>query len=587
LQLPLAEQDWEGAMARSDADWRKLYGLDQAGFLDTTMNVFVGGTNSWSPMYAKGSGGGGGPVKPKLAISATDAVKPEGQGGGVTLFTFTVMRTGDTSGASSAIWSVTGSGGDPANDADFTAATLAGGVVYFAAGVEEQTITVEVVADGAVEGDEGFTVTLSGASKGTTIDIASANGTIQNDDSFQAGVTGLSIAATDAVKAEGNGGGSTAFTFTVTREGDLSGESSVDWEVAGSGADPADADDFGGALPSGTVAFAAGEAEQTITVLVSADGMEELSEGFTVTLVDGTEVGADILIGSADGSIVNDDGLLTTYLSSAPGSGYNIFLTFTGTGWTTDLQAVVTQTADLLSSIITGDVSDIPVYPFPVAPSYLWGQYVDDIAIEVNIGDIIDDPDNWISNVVAQTEIMSYRDAGDVGANLNELYLPVASLITLDNDDVASSSAVDWQEILLHEMIHAVGFSYGIFDLKGMLEQVGHGPFTTYNFAGGHAERAYAGFGDWLAATGGASVPMTWDGSHWDEVNFNPTMSPADWAALGGLTGSNEVMTTSFGSLGEDAWLSDVTVAVLADLGYTVADPSAGAAGVRVDTLFA
>ena len=52
-----------------------------------------------------------------------------------------------------------------------------------------------------------------------------------------AGAT-MSIAATSAVKPEGNAG-STAFTFTVTRSGDTSGASSVNYAVTGSGASPA------------------------------------------------------------------------------------------------------------------------------------------------------------------------------------------------------------------------------------------------------------------------------------------------------------------------------------------------------------
>ena len=55
----------------------------------------------------------------------------------------------------------------------------------------------------------------------------------------------LNIAATDAVKAEGNSG-LTAFTFTVTKAGFLGFDSSAAWTVTGSGAN---AGDFGGALP--------------------------------------------------------------------------------------------------------------------------------------------------------------------------------------------------------------------------------------------------------------------------------------------------------------------------------------------------
>src|SRR2546422_357619 len=90
-----------------------------------------------------------------------------------------------------------------------------------------------------------------------------ATGTIQNDDS-----TNLSTAATSATKAEGNSG-STAFTFTVTRTGDTSGAGSVAFAVTGSGANPANAADFGGTLPSGTVSFSAGDTSKLVTINVS------------------------------------------------------------------------------------------------------------------------------------------------------------------------------------------------------------------------------------------------------------------------------------------------------------------------------
>ncbi|MCA9249009.1 MAG: cadherin-like domain-containing protein, partial [Planctomycetales bacterium] len=56
---------------------------------------------------------------------------------------------------------------------------------------------------------------------------------------------GVSITATDADKPEG-ASGTTDFTFTVTRTGDVSGAASVDYAVTGSGANPANAADFGG-----------------------------------------------------------------------------------------------------------------------------------------------------------------------------------------------------------------------------------------------------------------------------------------------------------------------------------------------------
>ncbi|NEQ50285.1 MAG: ExeM/NucH family extracellular endonuclease [Leptolyngbya sp. SIO3F4] len=111
----------------------------------------------------------------------------------------------------------------------------------------------------------------------------------------------LAIEPTDAVKAEGDAG-TTAFTFTVTRSGDTSEATNVDFGVTG----VADAADFGGSLPSGTVSFAVGETTQTITVDVSGDTDIEADENFTVTLSNPTG-DATITTAAADGTIQNDD----------------------------------------------------------------------------------------------------------------------------------------------------------------------------------------------------------------------------------------------------------------------------------------
>ncbi|MDP1751051.1 MAG: Calx-beta domain-containing protein, partial [Reyranella sp.] len=184
-----------------------------------------------------------------------------------------------------------------------------------------------VASDTAVESNEAFTVTLSDPSAGAVIDTASATGVIRNDD------TSLSIAATSADKAEGDLG-ATAFTFTVTRAGDLSGIASASWAVTDDGtidsdfiptADLLESADllsyiassvdlffpgvslFGGLLPSGTVSFAAGESSKIVTVWTLGETVLEGDESFAVTLSDASE-GTVIDTSSAVGTIRNDDG---------------------------------------------------------------------------------------------------------------------------------------------------------------------------------------------------------------------------------------------------------------------------------------
>jgi hypothetical protein len=150
-----------------------------------------------------------------------------------------------------------------------------------------------------VEPDEGFTITISNPGSNETITTSTANGTVENDD------TSLSIAVNSAVKAEGDSG-STAFTFTVTREGDATGETSVDYAVTGSGGNPAGAADFGGTLPLGTINFTDNETSKIVTVNVSGDTDIEPDETFTITLSNPTN-DATIATATAAGTIEADD----------------------------------------------------------------------------------------------------------------------------------------------------------------------------------------------------------------------------------------------------------------------------------------
>ncbi|PAX06324.1 Calx-beta domain-containing protein [Sphingomonas lenta] len=120
-------------------------------------------------------------------LSIADASVVEGDAGETDLV-FTVSRTGGTAGAVSATYTI----GFPAGGADagdLAAGQPLTGIVSFADGVDEATVTVRVAGDTAVEADEAFTVTLSAPEGGATLDDAAATGTITNDDSAAAGGT--------------------------------------------------------------------------------------------------------------------------------------------------------------------------------------------------------------------------------------------------------------------------------------------------------------------------------------------------------------------------------------------------------------
>ncbi|MCA9146295.1 MAG: hypothetical protein KDB05_26100 [Planctomycetales bacterium] len=241
-------------------------------------------------------------ARPTLSIAAANADKNEGNTG-QTAFTFTVTRGGNTSGATSVDFAVTG---NTANAADFVGNVLPSGQVQFNVNETTKTITVNVASDTTPEPDERFVVTLSNPSGGATITAATANGIIRNDD---AAVPALSITAVNADKNEGNAGPS-FFTFTVTRTGDTSVATTVDYAVTGSfmnatgAAEPEDFD--GGLFPTGQLVFAPGSATQTITIRVNGDAVPEGDDGFEVLLTSATG-GALIKQATAHGVIRNDD----------------------------------------------------------------------------------------------------------------------------------------------------------------------------------------------------------------------------------------------------------------------------------------
>lgn len=232
----------------------------------------------------------------------------------------------------------------------------------------------------------------------------------------------LSIAATRAIRAEGDAG-FTAFTFTVTRSGNLSGEALVNWAVSGTSASPADAQDFlGGSLPEGMLHFAAGDTAKTITINVLADQDYENQEKFLVTIGDAS--GAVIETASAVGIIRNDD-LAPARLSIAARDEY---ITEVDDG-SSAVQFVVTRSGalDLVSSVrwevFDGDAqaSDFlgGVYPSGKL-SFAAGEISKIITLRIT-GDRLAEED----------EIFAIRLFGATGAVLEQ---DVAAAMILDND---------------------------------------------------------------------------------------------------------------------------------------------------------
>jgi len=236
-----------------------------------------------------------------FSVAAVTGSRAEGNSG-ATPFVFTVTRSGRLDAGGSVDWFVTGALPTTVGPADFAGRVAPSGSLSFAAGEVSKSITVAVAGDTLVEPDEWFMVALRQPGGGATLASATALSEVVNDD------TGFTLAAVDAVKQEGNAG-STPFTFSVTRSGNLAGTNSVAWQVTGAPPNTAGAPDFvGGVAPGGTLVFLPGETSKTITVAVRGDTVVEPDENFAVRIY-GASGGAQILANTAGGQILNDDGV--------------------------------------------------------------------------------------------------------------------------------------------------------------------------------------------------------------------------------------------------------------------------------------
>lgn len=104
------------------------------------------------------------------------------------------------------------------------------------------------------------------------------------------------------VKVEGNSGTTTfAWTLTLIRDGSTAAFP-YSWDIKGSGNNPANAADFGGAFPTGFGTFAAGETIKIIPVLVIGDTSYEPDDTFTLTV---NASGLNTV--TSTGTISNDD----------------------------------------------------------------------------------------------------------------------------------------------------------------------------------------------------------------------------------------------------------------------------------------
>jgi len=227
-----------------------------------------------------------------------------------------------------------------------------------------------------------------------------------------------------------------------------------------------------------------------------------------------------------------DTGPVTSYTSGGPAStSYNVVIDFVGS-WSTQLQSAFTGAADYLSSIILADIPDAIVD----------GMAIDDISITATLEEI-----DGVGGVLGSAGPRVIRGDGT--------FLPLTGAMTFDSADAPNQLGLgNWQSIVLHEMMHALGFGT-LWPLMGLTS--GSVAGGDIRFTGVNAIDTYQSEFPGIAAADPGSflgVPVETDGGpgtaggHWDEFLFDA-----------------EIMT---GYIDTGSYVSDMTIAALEDMGY-------------------
>ena len=209
-------------------------------------------------------------LPPKVSIN--DVSIAEGNSG-TTDFTFTVTLAA----ASSQTVSVNYTTADNTAQAgsDYQAANA---MLTFVPGETSKQFTVVVNGDTQVEANETFVVNLYNLINASVGKVTGV-GTIVNDDSNSSSPT-IEFSQGNYSVQEDLG----AFNLTVTRSGDTSGASTVDYQtVDGVAIQKSDFE-----YTAGTLTFAPGESSKTVQLLLNEDMFVEGNEDFSVTLTNPT-----------------------------------------------------------------------------------------------------------------------------------------------------------------------------------------------------------------------------------------------------------------------------------------------------------
>jgi hypothetical protein len=270
---------------------------------------------------------------------------------------------------------------------------------------------------------------------------------------------------------------------------------------------------------TGTLTFAPGEFEKTVSVPILGDRIAETDETFQLVLSNPSR-GTTLRTPQATCTIVNDEQdqlgfqitveYVTSFFGEVP----------------PNVRAATQQAVQRWQQVITGDL--------PGFIEVSTGTFVDDFRMRVQMG-LLGEPDGTDPLTLANARPLQYRPDGG---------LPWLGETGIDTADVNDPQLVN---ILIHEIGHALGFASSN---PGFVRWVSGSAWT-----GPNAVREYRT----LAGSSVTLVPLETEGgpgtagAHWSEAVFR-----------------TELMTGRVEAAGVPMPLSPITVGAFADLGYTV-----------------
>ncbi|MCL1467435.1 FG-GAP-like repeat-containing protein [Argonema galeatum] len=349
--------------------------------------------------------------------------------------------------------------------------TLSTNSVVFVAGATGNDLTkniaVTIKPDNIPETDETVVLSLGnitgaavGTTKQTTLTIAANDGINYG---ISAGVVSIS---------EGNSG-SNPLTFTVSRGGGIDAASSVDFAIAGTATNNSDYNNIGGTSgatsTTGTINFAPGEIQKTITMNVVGDTAFEPDETVIVNLSNPVAPGLTPTISnsSATTTINNDDtapqpGTLqfTAANFSVPEGNSGTFVnstvvTVNRTGGSSG--AVSVQVRVNPNNAGTADANDYNNNAFPITVNFADGDTAaKTVVIPIN-GDTTVEPDETVN-----LELISGSVTG--GATIGSQN---TAILTISNDD-ATTPFTDINAGLTG--VYGSSVAWGDYDNDGKLD---------------------------------------------------------------------------------------------------------------------